>query len=109
MDQTCVYNNTLQTAGAGNCWNLAVLGPLLGERFGLNVTAVQTALDQNATSLAGLADVGRQARPVDLKQLERYLGHYQNGWSTVRDGRELQLLIGPRVIPLKVMPDVRTP
>ena len=61
----------------------------------------------NATRLATLADLARQAQPVDLKLTEPYLGYYEGGWSVVRQGRELQLRIGPRVFGLQVMPDGR--
>lgn len=89
----------------GSAWNICVLDVLLAQRFGLNAGGVQTALDQTAQSLAALADLGRQARPVDLKAVEVYLGYYQRGWFLVREGRELQLRIGPRVIPLLAMAD----
>ena len=42
---------------------------------------------------------------MDLKAVEPYLGYYEGGWSMVREGRELLLRIGPRTIPLLVMPD----
>ena len=42
---------------------------------------------------------------MDLKQLEPHLGYYEGGWSLEREGREVQMRIGPRVIPLQVMLD----
>ena len=51
------------------------------------------------------ADAGKDAKPVDLKAVAPYLGYYEGGYSLVREGRDLQLRIGPRVFPLQVTPD----
>jgi hypothetical protein len=82
-----------------------VLDQLLSQRFGLNAAGIPAALDQTAASLAALADLGGRARAVDLKALAPYLGYYEGGWSLVRQGRDIELHLGPRVIPLQVMPD----
>ena len=42
---------------------------------------------------------------MDLAEVEPYLGQYEGGYSLVRAGRELQLRISSRVMPLQVMPD----
>jgi hypothetical protein len=90
---------------SADLWTIYALALLLSQRFGVNPDLPQQVLTAHATKLAHLADLGRQSRAVDLKKLEPYLGHYEGGWSVVREGRELQMRIGPRVIPLQVMPD----
>ena len=91
----------------GDLWPFYSLSLLLSQRFGINPAGPQQVLDMNATRLATLADLARQAQPVDLKLTEPYLGYYEGGWSVARQGRELQLRIGPRVFGLQVMPDGR--
>jgi CubicO group peptidase (beta-lactamase class C family) len=90
---------------SADLWTIYTLALLLSQRFGVNPDLPQQVIAANANRLAHLADLGRQSRAVDLKRLEPYLGYYEGGWSLVRQGRELQMRIGPRVIPLQVMPD----
>jgi len=104
-DLGLVVTTSLNTMVTGDLWPFYSLSLLLSQRFGINPAGPQQVLDMNATRLATLADLARQARPVDLKLTEPYLGYYEGGWSVVRQGRELQLRIGPRVFGLKVMPD----
>jgi CubicO group peptidase (beta-lactamase class C family) len=86
-------------------WTIYTLILLLSQRLGVDPDLPQQILTANASQLAHLADLGRQSRAVDLKRLEPYLGYYEGGWSMVREGRELQMRIGPRIIPLEVLPD----
>jgi beta-lactamase class C len=97
--------NNLNPGLTGSLWNLFVLDELLCDRLGLNGAGLAATVTASAGSLATLADLGRQARKVDRKTLEPYLGYYEGGWSLAREGRELHLAIGPRVIPLEVVPD----
>jgi len=90
---------------SADLWTIYTLALLLSQRFGGDPDLPQQVVAANAARLAHLADLGRQSSTVDRKRLEPYLGYYEGGWSLVRDGRELQLRIGPRVIPLQVMPD----
>lgn len=57
------------------------------------------------SSLTELAQLGRTARDVDFPAVGPYLGYYESGYSLVREGRDLQLRLGPRVWPLRSMPD----
>ncbi len=86
-------------------WTIYTLILLLSTRLGVDPDLPQQVEGANAARLAHLAELGRQSAPVDLKRLEPYLGYYEGGWSLVREGRELQMRIGPRVIPLEAMPD----
>ena len=104
-DLGLVVTTSLNTMVTGDLWPFYSLSLLLAQRFGINPAGPQQVLDSNATRMAALADLGRQARPVDLRQTESYLGYYEGGWSVVRQGRDLQLRIGPRVFGLQVMPD----
>jgi hypothetical protein len=90
---------------SADLWTIYALALLLSQRVGGNPDFPQQVLAASADRLAHLADLGRQSAPVDLKRLEPYLGYYEGGWSLVREGRELQMRIGPRVIPLLAMPD----
>lgn len=54
---------------------------------------------------ACLSGIGEQARAVDLKGVDPWLGFHEGGWSLVRAGREISLRIGPRVWPPQVKPD----
>ena len=104
-DLGLVVTTSLNTMVSGDLWPFYSLSLLLSQRFGINPAGPQQVLDMNATRMGTLADLDRQARPADLKQTEPYLGYYEGGWSVVRQGRELQLRIGPRVFGLQVMPD----
>ena len=90
---------------SADLWTIYALALLLSQRLGGNPDLPQQVLAASADRLAHLADLGRQSAPVDLKRLEPYLGYYEGGWSLVREGRELQMRIGPRVLPLLAMPD----
>ncbi len=97
---------TNMTSGpTGTFWYTYVLNLLLSQRFGLNAGVPDKALAENARWLGVLAGVGKDARPVDLAAVDPYLGFYEGGYSLVRQGRDLELRIGPRVFPLEVMPD----
>ena len=83
-----------------------LLNVLLNRRLGLSQGVPARLLDLSSSTLSRLAETGRQAKPVDLKAVSHYLGYYyENGYSLVRDGRDLQLRLGPRVWPLLQMPD----
>ncbi|MEP6630244.1 MAG: serine hydrolase domain-containing protein [Lapillicoccus sp.] len=104
-DLGLVVLSNVNPGPTGSLWNLFVLDQLLSDRLGLNGAGRAATLASAAGSLATLAELGRQARAVDGKAIEPWLGHYEGGWSVVREGAELQLRIGPRVIPLSVMTD----
>jgi CubicO group peptidase (beta-lactamase class C family) len=96
-------NMNLYPSGAG-LWTY-VLNLLLDQRLGLNPGAANQALADSDRELATLAALGRRTVTVDLKRVEPFLGYYEKGWSLVRDRGTLQLLIGPRRLPLAAMPD----
>jgi beta-lactamase class C len=97
---------TNMTSGpTGTFWYTYALNLLLSQRFGLNADVPDKALAENARWLGILGGVGRDAKPVNLRAVDPYLGFYEGGYSLVREGRELQLRNGPRIFPLEVMPD----
>jgi CubicO group peptidase (beta-lactamase class C family) len=104
-DLGLVVLSNINPGPTGSLWNLFVLDQLLSDRFRLNGSGRGTTLTNAAAALAALADLGRQATAVDFKLVQPWLGHYEGGWSMVKEGRELVLQIGPRTIPLLVMPD----
>ena len=104
-DLGLVVLSSMTTSPTGAFWYQYVLNLLLSQRFGLNVGVPDKTLAENARWLGILADAGNDAKPVDLKAVAPYLGYYEGGYSLVREGRDLQLRIGPRVFPLKVTPD----
>lgn len=73
--------------------------------LGLDRGVPEKVLDLADSSLADLAQLGRTATAVDFRAVGPYLGSYESGYSLVREGRELQLRLGPRVWPLLSMPD----
>ena len=89
----------------GTAFYSAILSLLLDQRFGLNPGVAEKALASSDTGLANLAQLGRQARPVDPRVVEPFLGYYEHDYSLVRDGGQLQLLVGPRRLTLAAMPD----
>jgi len=82
-----------------------ILNLLLNQRFGLNPGVADKALAASDTGLADLAKLGRQARPVDPRVVEPFLGYYEHDYTLGRDGGQLQLLLGPRRLTLAAMPD----
>ena len=82
-----------------------ILNLLLDQRFGINPGVADKALASSDTGLANLAQLGRQTRPVDPRVVEPFLGYYEHDYSLVRDGGQLQLLVGPRRLTLAAMPD----
>jgi hypothetical protein len=98
-----VLNASASPVGA--VWDLYVQDRLLADRVGLSAAAPQTVLNSGIQVRTDVENVGRQARPVDLRTVEPWLGHYEGGWSLARDGRAVSLYRGPRVVPLQVMPD----
>ena len=89
----------------GSAFYSYVLNLLLHQRFGLNPGVADQALAASDTGLAHLAQLGRQARPVDPRVVEPFLGYYEHDYALVRDGGQLRLLVGPRRLTLAAMPD----
>ena len=100
-----VVLNSMTAAPAGNMFFTYVLNLLLSEQLAINVGVPDKVLAADAAALDTVRQLGRQAGPVDLAAVEPYLGQYEGGYSLVRDGREVQLRISSRVLPLQVMPD----
>jgi hypothetical protein len=55
--------------------------------------------------VSDLRKLGRLARPVDPHALAPFPGHYEGGYRLVLDNRDLRILLGPRVMPLRAMSD----
>ena len=104
-DVGLVVLNSMTAAPTGNMFYTYVLNLLLSEQLALNVGVPDKVLAADAAALDAVRQLGRQAAPVDLAAVEPYLGQYEGGYSLVREGRELQLRISSRVMPLQVMPD----
>ncbi len=104
-DLGLVVLNSMTAAPAGNMLYTYVLNLLLSEQLGLNVGVPDKVLAADAAALDEVRQLGRQAGPVDMAEVEPYLGHYEGGYSLVREGRQLQLRISSRVMPLEVMAD----
>jgi CubicO group peptidase (beta-lactamase class C family) len=81
---------TNMTSGpTGTFWYTYVLNLLLSQRFGLNVGVPDKALAENARWLGILGGVGREAKPVNLRAVDPYLGYYEGDYSLALQGREL--------------------
>lgn len=99
-----VVNNT-GFAPNGNYLYTYVLNTLLSQQFGLNRGVPEKALAASDADLAGLTAVGARLRPVDPRPVEPFLGIYEAGYSVTREGRRLQIQVGPRTFPLEALPD----
>ncbi|HEU4999337.1 MAG TPA: serine hydrolase domain-containing protein [Lapillicoccus sp.] len=89
----------------GSIFYAYVLNLLLDQRFGYNPGLAEKVLEVSDAGLANLAQLGRQARPVDPRVVEPFLGYYEHDYTLVRDGGRLRLLVGPRRLTLAAMPD----
>ncbi|MEP6649319.1 MAG: hypothetical protein ABJA74_05320 [Lapillicoccus sp.] len=97
--------NTMNPSPTGKWFYAYVLNVLLNQRLSLNLAVPGKALAANASAFDQLRQLSRQAKTVDLGKVDRYFGNYESGYSLVRDGRDVQLRIGPRVLPLQGLPD----
>ena len=104
-DLGLVVLTNMEPVPTGGAWMHVVLEALLSRRLGLNIGGGPEAVDGAARAVAELVDIGRQAVPLDRKQVQPYLGHYEGSWSLVLEGNSLKLRIGSRVGTLLLMPD----
>ena len=74
---------------------------MLLNQLGLNRGVPEKLLAATDTILTSIVELGRQSAAVDLKAVEPYLGYYERGYSLVREGRQVQIRLGPRVWPLR--------
>jgi CubicO group peptidase (beta-lactamase class C family) len=100
-----VVLNSMNPSTVGPLFYTAVLDALISERFALNVGVEDKVLTLYDDTISGLEDVWRQSRTVDRATVAPFLGSYQNGYGLAFDGDELQVTNGPRVMPLRAMPD----
>lgn len=104
-DLGIVVVNNINTAPTGIGFYLYVLNLLLNQQLGLNMGVPAKALEFSDAGIAGLEQIGRQARSVDFRAVAPYLGYYADGYALAREGGELVLRITSRVMPLRAMPD----
>ncbi|MEY2241847.1 serine hydrolase domain-containing protein [Streptomyces sp. BF23-18] len=104
-DLGLVVLNAMNPAPTGPYFSLYVLNLLLSERFGLNRGVPAKAHAGSLAALDGLRDLGRRTAPTDPGATAPYLGHYEGGYRLTRDGRDLNLHLGPRTMPLGILPD----
>ncbi|MFD0532188.1 hypothetical protein ACFQ1I_45600 [Kitasatospora arboriphila] len=89
----------------GPYFYLYVLNLLLSERFGLNRGVPEKAHAAYLAALQGLRDLGSRTAPTDPGATAAFLGHYEGGYRLTRQGLDLSLHLGPRTLPLGVLPD----
>ncbi len=104
-DLGVVVLNAMNPGPTGTWFYTYVLNVLLNQRLSLNLGVPAKAVAANAAALDHQRQLGRQAKAVDRKAVNRYLGYYEGGYCMALDGRDLQFHQGPRVFPLEVMPD----
>ncbi len=100
-----VVLNSMNVLPIGAFFYMYVVNVLLSQRFGLNVGVPAKVDDAYQTAMSALRKLGRLARPVDPHAVAPWLGHYERGYRLVLDNRDLRILLGPRVMPLRAMPD----
>jgi CubicO group peptidase (beta-lactamase class C family) len=104
-DLGIVVLDNMNFAPTGIGFYIYVVTLLLNERFGLNQGAIEKAIAFSDSGLDGLQQLGRRAVRVDVNAVAPYLGYYADGYTLAREGADLVLRIGSRVMPLAAMPD----
>ncbi|WP_030271651.1 serine hydrolase domain-containing protein [Streptomyces sp. NRRL B-24484] len=104
-DLGLVVLNAMNPAPTGPYFHLYVLNLLLGERFGLNRGVPEKVHAAHLAALQGLRDLGSRTAPSDPGATAAFLGHYEGGYRLTRQGLDLSLHLGPRTMPLGVLPD----
>ncbi|MGV9268335.1 serine hydrolase domain-containing protein [Kitasatospora sp. NPDC003701] len=104
-DLGLVVLNAMNPSPTGLYFYLYVLNLLLDERFGLNRGVPAKVHADYLTALQALRDLGERTRPADPAAAAPYLGHYEGGYRLTQDGPDLTLRLGPRTMPLGVLPD----
>jgi CubicO group peptidase (beta-lactamase class C family) len=84
---------------------LYVLNVLLSQRFGLNVGVPAKVHHAYKAAMSELRKLGRRSRPVNPRAVAPFLGYYEGGYRLVLHNRDLRILLGPRVMPLRAMTD----
>jgi len=95
----------LRSSSIGSFFYLSVLNHLFSQRLGLNVGAnekIEAAYDD---TIAKLRETWDRTAPVDPAVLAPFAGYYEGGYSLVVDGTTAEIRIGPRTMPLRVLPD----
>jgi CubicO group peptidase (beta-lactamase class C family) len=100
-----VVLNSMNTIPSGSFFYLYVLNVLLSQRFGLNAGVPAKVDHAYNAAISDLRKLGRVARPVDRHRVASFLGHYEGGYQLVLRNRDLQILLGSRVMPVRAMPD----
>jgi CubicO group peptidase (beta-lactamase class C family) len=104
-DLGIVVLNNMNFAPTGIGFYTYVVALLLSGRFGLNHRVTEKAIAFSDSGLDGLQQLGRRAERVDFRAVAPFFGYYADGYSLVREGADLVLRIGSRVMPLAAMPD----
>ncbi|MET7989101.1 serine hydrolase domain-containing protein [Streptomyces sp. NPDC005281] len=104
-DLGLVVLNGMNPTPTGPFFYLYVLNLLLSERFGLNDGVPAKVHAAYLAALEDLRALGRRTAPTDPGATAPYLGHYEGGYRLTRDGRDLNLHLGSRTMPLGVLPD----
>jgi CubicO group peptidase (beta-lactamase class C family) len=85
--------------------NPYLLDVLVNQTLNLNLGQPAKALAYVDSLVDRLTALNKQVTRLDRTAVTPYLGHYEGSYELVRDGQQLQLLLGPRVWPLAPMPD----
>lgn len=104
-DLGLVVLTNMEPQPTGGAWMNLVLEHLLRRRLGLDVGGGAAAMAQGAQAVADLEAVSRKAVPLNRKDVEPYLGYYENGWMLTLDGDHLLLRNASRVGTMLRMPD----
>jgi hypothetical protein len=104
-DLGLVVLNSMNPGPTGPFFYMYVLNLLLNERFGLNVGVPAKIGEAYNAAIADLLKLEGMSRPVDPLEVDPFLGYYEGGYRLVREGRDARILMGSRVMPLRVMTD----
>lgn len=104
-DLGLVVLNGMNPGPTGALFYTYVLNRLLSDRFGLNAAVPDRVLAAYTTAVDTLVAQGRTARGVSPQAVAPFEGCYEGGYQLTRSGRELVVALGPRRMPLQVLPD----
>lgn len=100
-----VVLNNMNPSSIGSFFYLSVLNHLFSQRLGLNVGAIEKIEAAYDDTIATLRETWDRTAPVDPAALAPFAGYYEGGYSLVVDGTTAIIRIGPRTMPLRVLPD----
>lgn len=103
-DLGLVVLNSINPEPTGFFFYLYVLNLVLNT-LGINHGVPAKVHDAYQGAVRDLRALGHGTRSVDHRAIANWLGNYEGGYRLVFDGREVQIRLGSRILPLRTSPD----